>query len=791
MKYRKIALKEKQNNILQATKDSFLNELLSLKNLENKEKIEKFLNPSKNDFISPYVFCDMLKAKNRIFEAIKKEQVILIWGDFDCDGVTSSAILYRTLKELKANVISFIPDRLLHGHGLNSKELIKLISKEKVKLVITVDCAISNVNEVNLLKGLGVDTIITDHHSTDTELPKAYAIINPQVNSAIDEKTSIDDITSLTYNSGSIVAYKLATALLEDIENQDLKEELLIIAACGAIADVVPLLGENRSIVAIALELLNIKKEKSCSAIYKLLSKNIQDKPITSYDIAFILAPRINAVGRLANAKLSFEFLTTNDQIKYEMIIEQLDNYNKIRQAKCQETYEEVINYINKHKEEKNNPAIILKNPSWHIGIIGIVASKVVEEFDKPCFLMTEDENNNARCSIRSNDIINVYDVLKENEELFLGFGGHKLAGGCSFDLSQISFEKVKQSILETVKTTSKGKKTENILYADVEIKPNELELNILETLDKLEPFGQMNEPPIMAMFNVKLDEFKLIGKESNHLKMVFSADDKKFQAVKWNEGELQIPFGATCDLAFYPRLNEFNGIKSIQLEIIDVYSNEISKQFKNEFKIYDHRKKTGILDQIASYFERDNLDIAVLAKTPATKEMLSKYQKIKDNFINDFNQHDGLMFFDYPANQEELEDIIISIQPSKIHFMNYKIDENLENYIKQINGMIKYCANKLNGNIDLSRFSSALGVSENFIQITLEILENINSIKILDIDKMEYIQPFNYDDFKTDSMFEVLKEEFENIINYKKSFLNCEIKEIEEMVSKIFETKC
>ena len=493
--------------------------------------------------------------------------------------------------------------------------------------------------------------------------------------------------------------------------------------------------------------------------------------------------PRINAVGRLANAKLSFEFLTTNEPIKYQMIIEQLDNYNKIRQAKCSEVYEEVIDYIKKHKEEKNNSAIILKNPSWHIGIIGIVASKIVEEFNKPCFLMTEDENNNARCSIRSNDVINVYNVLKENEDLFLGFGGHKLAGGCSFNLDEMPFEKVKTALLESVKNASANQKQENILFADVELAPDEVELNILETLDKLEPFGQNNEPPLMAMFNVNLDEFKLIGKESNHLRMIFSANGKKFQAVKWNEGELQIPFNSKCDIAFYPRLNEFNGIQSVQLEIVDIYSDEISKQFKNEFKIYDHRKKTGILDQIANYFERDNLDIIVYAKTPAIKEKLSKYQKIKDSFIDELNIHDGIMFFDYPANNEEFENIISNIQPKKIHFMNHQIDENLENYIKQINGMIKYCANKMNGNIDLARFSSALGVSENFVQITLEIIENIGSIQILDIDKMQYIKPFNYDDFKNDTMFEVLKEEFANIINYKKSLLNCELKEIEKIV--------
>ena len=784
MQYRKIAIKNNNEKIKSSTKDSLLDELLVLRNIDSEEKIDKFLNPSRKDFISPFAFLDMKKAKDRIDIAIQKQEAILIWGDFDCDGVTSTSILYKALKELGANVLTFIPDRLLHGHGLNSKELIKFISKQRVKLVITVDCATSNVSEVNLLKSLGVDTIITDHHAADGQLPNAYCIINPQVKGAIDETLCVEDIMSLTHNSGSVVAYKLAMAILEDNRNQNLKDELLIIAGCGAIADVVPLVGENRAIVSVALEILNAKKIQSHKGIYKLLSKNLNEKNITSTDIAFILAPRINAVGRLANASLSFEFLIEEDVNKIDFIIEQLDNYNKIRQAKCAETYDEIINYLKNNKEETKNSAVILLNPNWHIGIIGIVAAKIVEEFNKPCFLMTVDENNNARCSIRSNDVINVYDVLKQNEDSFLGFGGHKLAGGCSFNLNEISFEKVKDNLLKTVDELKEDSSQENILYADVELKSNDIELNILETIDKLEPFGQNNEPPLFAMFDVNLDEFKIIGKEQNHLRLVFSKDDKKLQCVKWNESTLDIPFGAKCDIAFYPRLNVFNDIQTVQLEIVDVFSESIQKQRQCEFKIFDHRKKTGILSQISQYLERDGLDIGIWAKNKQTKEILSQYQKIKENFIEKNVEKNGIMFFDYPSSIEELSEILSDIKPSKIHFMNTNIDENLENYIKQINGMIKYCANKLDGNIDIVRLSQALGVSENFIQIALEILENIESIKIIEIDKIEYLNSFNYEVFAQNSMFEVLNEEFQDILNFKKELLNSELKDIENIIT-------
>lgn len=779
MLYRKIEIKNPQEQ-----NTDILSRLLKTKGLNKKEEIENFLNPKMSDFISPYAFCDMQKAISRIKEAIEKQEKILIWGDFDCDGVTSSTILYKALKEISANVIKFIPDRLLHGHGLNSKELIKLAAKEKVKLVITVDCGISNISEVNLLKGLKIDTIITDHHSTDTEIPCAYAVINAQVKGALNDNLSVNDITSLTYNSGSIIAYKVAMALLENNNNQNLKDELLTIAAAGAIADVVPLLGENRSIVAMGLKILNEKQTASQKGIYKLLSRNLNDRQITSYDVAFILAPRINAVGRLANAELSFDFLTTDNDDKLDIIIQKLDNYNSIRQSKCKEVYDDIISYIENNKEEKNNSAIILMNKSWHIGVIGIVAAHIVEEFQKPCFLMTVDENNFARCSIRSNESIDVYQVLKENKDLFEGFGGHKLAGGCSFDLNKISFDEVKNCLLKTVKELSNDSKDNNILYADIELSCEELNLDLLENINKLEPFGQNNEAPLCAMFNCNLSEYKLIGKEQNHLKMVFEKDGIKFDAIKWKEGIPLIPQNTPCDIAFYPRLNKFNNVESIQLEIADIYSPLVNnKKDDNSIKIYDHRLKKGILKQVDDYLKKEE-DIVVWAKTITTKEKLSKYLNIKKCITDDNLNHKGIMFFDYPYSDEDLREIILNICPKKIHFMNYETDENLENYIKQINGMIKYCHNKLEGNIDPERFSKALGTSPVFIQLVLEILENIGSIQILDIDKIKYIKAFTYDEFKNNSMFELLKEEFDTIISYKKNFLKEEISNIKELIT-------
>ena len=776
MLYKKITTKQNAKS----SSKNLLDELLALKNITTKEKKDKFLNPNKEQFISPYAFCDMEKAVKRIKQAVEKQEAILIWGDFDCDGVTSTTVLYKALKTLNANVLTFIPDRLLHGHGLNSKELIPFVSKQKVKLVITVDCGISNISEISLLKSLGVDTIITDHHSTESQIPNAYAVINAKVENAIKEDCSVDEINSLNANSGSAIAYKVAMALLEHIDNQKLKDELLIIASSGVVADIVPLIGENRAMVAETLELLNTKKEDSFKPIYKLLSKNCKDK-ITSYDLGFTLAPRINAVGRLANAKLSFEFLTTENDSKLDMIIEKLNDYNQIRQSMCADTFEFIKNYLDKNPKEKENPAIILINKDWHIGIIGIVASKIVETYNKPCFLMTIDDNGFARCSIRSNETIDVYKTLKENEGLFSGFGGHKQAGGFSFDLKEKTFDEVKNALLKTISANIENVNQEDSLVADIELNPDDIEISLIDTVNQLEPFGEANEPPLFAMFDVQLEDFKIIGKENNHLSLIFSKNDKTFRGVCWGENSFQIPLKTKCDIAFYPKLNSFNNIETVQFELIGAYSPLIKKD--SDIKLYDHRKKTGILNEVNQYLKRKELDVKVWAKNSFTKEKLSKFEDITNNILNETDEHRAIMFFDYPPTEENLKEILSEIKPKKIHFMNSQIDENIENYIRSLTGMIKYSTNKLNGEFDIKRIAMALGVSETFVQVALEILENIESIKIFDIDKLQYLKSFNYESFKSDNMFEILEKEFEKITEFKKFLLNSEIDEIEKLI--------
>ena len=776
MNYKKIIQKEIpqiNTEVLDYVKDPVICELLAQRGITEVDDIKRFVDCKNQKLSTLDIFTDGQKAVERIHKAIKNKEKILIWGDFDSDGVTSSALMYKTLSQLNADFEIFIPNREDHGHGINSKEALRLISKHKIKLMITVDCGISNLSEVNLIKSLGVDVIITDHHKLEGDAPNAYAILNPQAPNSLVEKLSVKEIEDVSRLAGVGVAYKLALALLDQDENK----ELLALACTGTISDVVPLIGENRTIVSRGLDVINNGANKGISLLFKSLSKD----NITSTDIAFLLTPRINAVGRLSTPELAFDFLTQNNDSSLNFIIEKLDNFNKIRQSLCENIYLEAKELAKKCADDT---AIILFNPDWHIGIIGIVASKIVEDTQKPVFLVTKDTHNIARCSIRSVRGYNVYEILKKNSDLFLGYGGHSLAGGFSFDLEKHSFDEIKEALLNTIEE-SEEKIPSNVTYVDKFLNPQEINRDFIEKINILEPFGQENPQPIFALNNVTLTNSKIIGKNSNHLKFFCQKDKYEFECIKWCENEFNLPPNSKMDIAFYPYLNTFNRSENIQLEIYDVYCEQFCPQ-KNvkSLKLFDHRKKIGILPQISDYLSKDNLDIVVWAKKIKTLDMLKKYPQIESKIYRENKKHQAVMFFDYPSNTDEMCEILNTIHPSKIHFMNDAYNDNLENTLKTISGMLKFSHNHKNGVIDILKIAQATGTSETFVQLSLEIFENCGTIDILDIDKICYLKPIDIELIKKQTLFELLGDEFTNISEFKEHLANDDIDKMYELIN-------
>ena len=694
-------------------------------------QIEDFLNAKNKSEISPYLFSDMEKAKNRILSAIENNEKILIWGDFDCDGITSSTILAKTLEALEANFSCFIPHRITHGHGLNTKELVKFIAKDKIKLVITVDCGISNFKEIQTLKGLKVDTIITDHHQGKEENPNAFAIINPNAKNSIKKEVGFETIESLSNLTGAGIAWKLAQTLLENKNDKKLKQELLILATIGTIGDVGQLTNENRVIVAHGLDAIN---NGGFRAINKLKENIGLQKELNAQDVAFSIVPRINASGRLSDASESFEFLFCNDDFLINKNIEKLNNLNAIRQALTDKIFEECLLKI---KENNNQNGIFLFEKDWHIGIIGLVASKLTEKFNKPVFLASLNEEGKGRCSIRGVEPYNVFKILQTNAEIFEGFGGHELAGGFSFDPNEISFENIAQKLNSTLEEYSQNSE-ERKLKIDAELEGAEIRKELIEEINKLEPFGAGNEKPIFLLQNAKIISSRQIGKDGGHLKLNVEKDNYIFECVWWKKANFKGKEEEIISLVFGLDLNEFNGEVKIQLEIIDA---EYESENKKDFKVFDYRDKENILNNIENFVEK-NPEIKIWAKKFTTLNTIKEYKNITKSILTPADKDiKKLIFFDYPATRKEFNDIVKHKNLEVLYLTKEDFSTSGEKYFQNIFKMLKFAQRKKSGNINIEKMSEILGIEEDFTKYLLDTLREREVIELIEDNSIQILE--------------------------------------------------
>ena len=572
---------------------SLIKRLLISRGITTDEDIKNFLNPLEMDLTSPYAFCDMKKTIERLSKAIEDKETIVIYGDFDADGITSTSILYKTLKYLGAEVHYFIPDRETQGHGFDTKALVKLMTTVKPKVIISVDCGISDVEAIKFINSFKtIDVIITDHHEAPEVLPEAYAIINPKAPYALDENLLPKQIEYLTYLAGCGVAFKVAQALLTEYGKTEFVYEILPFVAVGTVADVVPLLGENRYFVTKGLELISQGKHLGLKMLLESAGYDIT-KGITTENIGFGVAPRINASGRLDTVESALKVLISDNTQEIQVAITTLNELNTVRQTLCTEVFEQADEMVK--KEGNKNPAIVLAHEDWHGGVIGIVAAKLVEKYYKPVFLMTHKKDSNEYgCSARSIEGVPLYDVIAENSELFKGFGGHKLAAGLSFEGDEEKFEIVKKALNESVKNYTQGQDLKPFIKIDLKLQPEDITLDLVEEISKLEPFGASNPSPIFVIENLKVKQKRLMGSDNSHLRLIMGKDAYEFTSVWWSKGDIPLSAGDVADIAFHPQVNEFNGNISVQLIIDDIHSEYLDNnqdiQSQNTYKIYDNR---------------------------------------------------------------------------------------------------------------------------------------------------------------------------------------------------------
>lgn len=569
--------------------NEFLNRLLISRGIKNSTESEMFLNPSIGSLYNPFLLKDMDRAIERIDEVIKKGQKIVIYGDYDVDGITSTSILFRAFKKLGIDVSYYIPDRLEEGYGLNLSA-IKYLKSLQTDLIITVDCGISAIEEVNEIKDLGMDVIITDHHECREIIPDTI-VINPKREDCTYPCNSL---------AGCGVAFKLIQALwmYYDIDGVD---EFLDIAAIGTIADIVELKGENRIIAKHGMEkLINTDK---CGLIALKSIAGIEGK-VSSGTIAFQIAPRINAIGRLRDAKIAVELFTTSDYDKAMQIAKYLDQENKNRQKIEEEILNEVMIKITNEIDLQKDKVIVVSSSNWHIGVVGIVASKIVDIFHRPTIILCE-EDNLARGSGRSIEGFNLFDSLVGCDDILESYGGHEMAAGLKIDISKIDILKEKLNSYADKEDVDIFIRRLNI---DMMLEADDINFENLDMVKNLEPFGQGNPTPIFGLENLSLISKKYVGSGEKHVKFQFIKSGIYYDGILFNYGSNYIDKDwENVDIAFNMDENNWMGRRNIQFIIRDM--KPYNKWVKNNLKENYYKYLKTILNNEYKNYSMDNVD--------------------------------------------------------------------------------------------------------------------------------------------------------------------------------------
>ncbi|MEA2065048.1 MAG: single-stranded-DNA-specific exonuclease RecJ [Patescibacteria group bacterium] len=540
-------------------------QLLYSRGITEQEKIDEFLNPDYEKLHSPFLFSDIKKTIARIKKTISKNEKIFVYGDYDADGVTSSALLISCLKKIGADCDIYIPHRENEGYGLNN-EAIKTISGKDAKLIITVDCGISDFQEVEFAKDLGIEIIITDHHAPPKKLPKCL-ILNPQA----DKNYPFKEL------AGVGVAFKLSQALLKEFAEEKkfsavvFEKWLLDLVAIGTIADCVPLLGENRIITKYGLIVLNKTKRAGLKTLIK--KATINKDTLDSYNISFQLSPRINAAGRMNHANAAYKLLVSKSLEKAENLADELNKTNSDRQKLTDRITNEVISEIGDNPDKK---AVILLKNECLIGILGLIAGKITSLYNRPSLILTE-KNNKIVGSGRSIPKFNIIEALENLKDLFSNFGGHSQACGFTLKDKKI-FPEFQKRFLELINEKLQNKDLLPIINIAAEIKLSQITWQVFDELNKFRPFGQANQQPIFLTRNLKVLSSKEVGQNGNHLKIFVNSHNEQvarnldcigFGIAKNWRGNLKA--GNFIDLAYNIDENRWNGNRELQLKVVDL----------------------------------------------------------------------------------------------------------------------------------------------------------------------------------------------------------------------------
>lgn len=661
--------------------------ILNARNITDMTSVKKYFSDEYEEGYDPFLMHDMQKAVDRINEAIENEEKILVYGDYDADGITSTVLLVETLISMGANVSSYIPNRFEEGYGPNKEAFTKIINSG-ITLIITVDNGIAGVEEVDLANELGCDVIVTDHHKIQDTIPNAYAIIHPE---------HPEGNYPFKKLAGVGVAFKLAHALLEIFP-----DFLLDLVAIGTIADMVSITDENRIFVKQGLELIN---EDPRIGLKMLLELSGIDTKIDEQTIGFYIAPKLNSIGRMDSAKLGLTFLMAEDPVTARSLAEQIEQYNIQRKQVTEEIVKDVISKIeNSDKKQKN---VIMVSGEYHEGVLGIVASNIVEKYQKPVFIMNEKEGI-LKGSARSIFDFNIYVTINKISDLFVAFGGHTLAAGFSFE--QSNFEKIEEFLdneFEEFKRNNDLKANKNI---DIVTSLEDISYQFLNSLDALKPYGMDFEKPTVLIENAMVLNKAYFGSEKQYLRLTIADEVGNLDCITFKDSVTfdKVEKNDIIDLLCNIDKNNFNGRTKLQAHIIDIHI--------KEFLFEDLRFIN---------YDIANIDINCLK--------LSKHRDDKDNNFYQYKDLDSLIdkefeyiyLLDIPTSKEYL-DKIINLKPKKVFLICEEKQVLSDIYLIDKNRLIKLF------NLILSTNNKQINVAQQLDKLVTALKTNVDSLKIM-----------------------------------------------------------
>ncbi|HET7628348.1 MAG TPA: single-stranded-DNA-specific exonuclease RecJ [Bacillales bacterium] len=623
-------------------------QLLINRSMNTIERAERFLNVNDQPFNDPFLMKGMRETVDRIQQAITNQEKILVFGDYDADGVTSTAILMSVLREIGANADYYVPNRFTEGYGPNVPALHNA-KEEHQTLVITVDTGISAIDEAEAARELGLDFIITDHHQPPTRLPNAFSIVNPHQE---------DCLYPFKGLSGAGVAFKLAHALLGRVP-----EHLLDLTVAGTIADLVPLVEENRLIAVRGLTQLEHTERPGLRALLDV--SGIAGKKLTAEDVGFTIGPRLNAVGRLDSATPAVRLLLTDKEEEADELANVLEETNRARKRLVDEIADETMEQIEREFPPEDHWFLLAAKEGWNPGVIGIVASRLVERYHRPAIVMSIDEKTGlAKGSARSIEGFDMYRHLAQCSDCLDAFGGHPMAAGMTVKNDRIG--ELRRRLNELAREGLTEADLVPTKHVDVVCSVDDVSLSLIEQMSRLEPFGTDNPPPTVWIENARLTQIKKVGSDANHLKAVLSGSETSVDAIGFQWGSIgdELSINAKTSVVGRLQVNEWNGFRKPQIVLEDVSV--------DHWQLFDFRNERNAASKLAMLPEEKRLYVAFRSDTRDQKrfETLGKpFFCLQEQTVT-AEQLCGryVVLLDVPHNVEAMKKLFQNAAPDRIY---------------------------------------------------------------------------------------------------------------------------